>query len=651
MRMRLLIPVLFAAGVAWAASRVAPPGTVEVSPGEGVAGEYGTWTVTVTVPEGGIAEGGAVRVQLPDTWHAGDRNSANPLQSTDPKRDHYVTSRSSREGVELRTVVESQSLKPLIKSPRLGLDGRFERYVYVVRAEVTKGRLAAGDTVSVTYGDTSGGSRGMRASVVSTRPEPVLAAVDAAGKGKFVLLEARPTIRARGGPAAELLLTGPSTLTIEKPAEIRLAFVDANANPAGTYPRKASLELLMGGAGVPKVAEFGDRPWTTVRIEPEAGDPVRIGATAEGGLRAVSNPMRIHPETPELKIYWGDLHSHSKYSWDGVGDNNFEYARHVSHLDFYAMSDHSIASAPGRRRGLAEHVWEEYTAKTDRYHDPGRFVTLHGYEASFGAPYGHHNVYFRGKPGPLLAPQKVTLPELWGKLEAGQAVTIPHHTGKFPAVTWEARDPRFRRNFEIYSAHGLSEAYDPAHPLAFEQSTFTAPSRSRKGVGNAQEAWIAGLSVSAIASSDDHRSHPGQPHWGLVAVRATGLTREEIFDALHARRTYATTGARILLDFDVNGTPMGGTAKASEGAAIRVEAHGTARIEWVEVLRHVKGEKGFAVVHRVEPRGADVRFEWKDGAVAGDAIYYVRLRQTEKVRDRVAQAWSSPVWVKVAGGR
>ena len=652
MMLRLIVAVLLAAGVAWTAFQDDPPDAVTVAPDRGVAGAYGTWTVTVKVPEGGIARGGAIRVQLPDSWHAGDRNSANPLQASDPKADHYIASRSSREGVTLKTIVESESRRTLIKSPRLGIDGRYERYVYVVRVEVAEGRLEQGDTVSVVYGDTSGGSRGMRAAVISTGPEPVLVAVDARGTGKFALLDARPTLRATGGPAAELLLTGPSTLVVGKPAFLRAAYVDANANPAGEVEKRAVLHRIEGSAEAPDAFTFQDGPWTEVRIVPSKPGILRFkAASASGRFQAIGNPMRVHAKEPDLKIYWGDLHSHTKYSWDGVGGDNFEYARRVSGLDFYAMSDHSIAPTRGRPRGLAEHTWGEYTAKTDKYHDPGRFVTIHGYEASFGSPYGHHNVYFRDRPGPLLAPQKMTLPELWGKLKAGEAITIPHHTGKFPKVTWEARGPEFRRNFEIYSAHGLSEAYDPAHPLAFEQSAFTSPSRSRKGVGDAQEAWIAGLTTSTIASSDDHRAHPGQPHWGLAAVRATGLTRPEIFDALHARRTYGTTGARILLDFTVNGTPMGGSAAADRAPEIRVAATGTAPIEWLEILRHSKGEKTFRVVRRIEPGKADVAFDWRDDGFSADAIYYVRLRQEGLVRDRVAQAWSSPVWVKRKANR
>src|SRR5687767_8851278 len=84
-------------------------GVVSVSPAAGVAGHFGTWTVTYRVGAAGIAEGGGVRVQLPDTWHAGDRNSANPLQATNPRGDHYITARASRPEIKVEAVVEGES--------------------------------------------------------------------------------------------------------------------------------------------------------------------------------------------------------------------------------------------------------------------------------------------------------------------------------------------------------------------------------------------------------------------------------------------------------------------------------------------------------------------------------------------------------------
>jgi hypothetical protein len=292
-------------------------------------------------------------------------------------------------------------------------------------------------------------------------------------------------------------------------------------------------------------------------------------------------------------------------------------------------------------------VWEEYTAKTEKFYEPGKFATLHAYECSLGAPYGHHNVFFRSKPGPLLAEEDVTLPELWDALTAGQALTIPHHTGKMPQpIFWFPHNDEIDRNIEIYSAHGLSESYDPRGPLSFERSLFTEASHSVTGPQYVQDAWMQGLTLSTVAASDDHRAHPGQPHFGRTAVAATGLTREEIFDALYHRRTYGTTGVKILLNFAIDGEPMGGSVTAPGPPHLDLEAHGTDTIEFIEILRYTKSARKFLVINTLYPDSADFTWTGSDSTFSEDSIYYVRLRQVRLVRTRVAMAWSSPIWVK-----
>jgi hypothetical protein len=631
-----------------------PEGSIRLTPSDGTAAVFGTWTVTYHVGKSGVRRNGGIRVQLPDSWHSGVRNSANRLQASDPKDDNYVSSHCSREGIRLRTWVEFEpGPDPLVKNHRPGLDGRLSRYIYVVRVWVINGDLHEGDTISITYGDISLGSRGMRAGIISTLPEPVLVALDLRGDGDFRIHPDRPSLKLNAGPAAELFLHGPATLVQGKPAELLLSVVDQHQNPATSFSSDIELHLVEGHVDVPPAVAFhSQRGWERVKIVPHAPGVVRVSASVSGNpsLTAAANPMKIFDSEPELKVYWGDLHSHTHYSWDGVGHGNFEYARNTTGLDFYAMTDHSDPAAGAFAEGLGPtvpEVWSEYNALTDRHYQPGQFVTLHAYECSFEAPYGHHNVYFRDKPGPLFAEGDVSLPGLWSALKAGEALTIPHHTGKMPfPIFWYPHNSELDRNIEIYSAHGLSEAYDPAHPLSFENSTFTDPSKSVKGPQYVQDAWTQGLQLSTIASSDDHRAHPGQPQFGLAAVAATGLTRAEIFDSLYHRQTYGTTGAKILLQFSINGRPMGQKIAVHSSLKLWIEAHGTAEIEIVEVLRCVISEQRFKVLHTLRPGTLDFTWSAADELLAEDSIYYVRLRQVGLVRDRIAMAWSSPIWVK-----
>jgi len=623
-------------------------GRLSVAPAEGISGEFGTWTVTYTVGKGGIGRGGGIRVELPDEWHSGPRNSAIRLQATEPAADNYVSARASRPEVKLQTVVELEVRNDLVKHAKPSLDGRRERYVFVVRVRIEEGRLEDGDRIEVVYGDRSGGSRGHRAAAVSAPAQPVRVALDDEGTSRFRLHASRDaTLTSLAGPAAEMLVHLPSTGAVGERLTGKIALVDKQYNPV-SHAATVRLRLAAGGAELPASVNVpAGAGHAQFSLTPVEAGIVRLAAEgADLGLAVSSNPLQVHAKAPRARIYWGDLHSHTRFSWDGVGHDAFAYARRTSGLDFYAMTDHAVApDEDGTTRGLSHASWDEYTALTERHHAPGEFVTLHAYECSLGAPYGHHNVYFRGQPGPLLYPQRNTLLEIWAALDAGEALTIPHHTGKFPAgVEFLPQNGLFRRNFEIYSGHGLSEAYDPEHPLAFERSKFTSDAKSLKHPSFAQDAWRLGLFLSTIASSDDHNAHPGMPHYGLVAVRAPRLTRSDIFQALFDRQTYGTTGAKIILELEVNGAPMGSIVAADGPTAIRVRAIGTGAIEWVDLLRYTGAAAGFETVRRWRPLAPEFEETLADAAGGPGAIYYVRLKQVEPVRGLAAMAWSSPVW-------
>ena len=144
------------------------------------------------------------------------------------------------------------------------------------------------------------------------------------------------------------------------------------------------------------------------------------------------------------------------------------------------------------------------------------------------------------------------------------------------------------------------------------------------------------------------RGRPGQPQYGLAAVRSRSLTREGIFDGLHNRQTYGTTGARIILDFAINNVSMGNRVTVkNEKVSVHVRAVGTDVIDGLEILRHTEGQPGFRVIHQVSPAEEVVASDFEDQPPAGSAIYYVRLWQRGLVRERLAMAWSSPIWITI----
>ena len=636
-----------------------------ISPNTGQVGAWGTWVATFTVGKTGVVKGGGIRVALPNRWHQWFRNSARRLQTVDPTEPFYITTRASRPGVELGCEVPNSSDDEYSKAADKLTIGSFHertRYGWTVCVTVEEGSLSGGDTVEVVYGDTSQGGRGFTPPLYAGSPELVQAEVDPTGHGEFSPLpdENLPMLSHSPGPAVELLVVLPSVSAVGEHDIIRLVALDQFQNGVSLEDTSVRLVVEEGEAELdPATVRLGGERTlgsATASLTPTAPGILRVRGTSDDGrLYAHSNACLVHEGRPHKRVYWGDLHSHSHYSNDGsgTGDDHFRYAKYGSLLDVYSASDHS------NRQSLRPDLWRHNLHDTESWYERGRFVALFGFEASYDWPVGHHNVYYAHPEGDFWQVEDLDIRDAWKNGTPGDMLTIPHHTGATmsgpPGVTridWSIHDDRFRTTAEIYSSHGHSEEWAPNHPLSFDIVDFTWQGAQDPG-NYLQDAWLLGLRLGVIASSDNHMSQPGKEGFGTMAVWAPELTREAVFEAVRKRRTYGSTGSRIYLEFSLNGEPMGGEVDLVPGepANIVVTVLGTGRLRWVEILRADldRPDGGFAVARREWYWGGDAvrnaKVSWSDPAPPSNGLYYVRTRQLDHVHGRVAEAWSSPVWV------
>ncbi|MGH2367524.1 MAG: hypothetical protein ACRDI2_04940, partial [Chloroflexota bacterium] len=336
-------------------------GRVSVTPDRGRVGEWGTWTVRFTAGEGGITAGGGIRIALPDRWNQWWRNSARRVQATEPAEPFYVSAHAGRGDVRLRCEVEEQApfagdgTDEYVKRSRTDIAGRPSRYTWVVRVTVEAGALGVGDWIDVRFGDRSAGSRGFTPPLWVGSAEQVRAAVDATGRGEFVLLpdQALPLLYAEAGEPVELAVIIPSTTVVDEPAEAMVVALDAHQNPVCRPGLRATIRVVDGKADLPAdtVTLDDPEPWGSARLRftPKASGIIRLrGQSDDGRLFSVSNPSRCSAEAPAERVYWGDLHSHSHYSWDATGaaDDHFRYARDVAGLEVYGNADHGESLSP-----------------------------------------------------------------------------------------------------------------------------------------------------------------------------------------------------------------------------------------------------------------------------------------------------------------
>ena len=125
-----------------------------------------------------------------------------------------------------------------------------------------------------------------------------------------------------------------------------------------------------------------------------------------------------------------------------------------------------------------------------------------------------------------------------------------------------------------------------------------------------------------IATSDDHTCRPGltltsenfTTKGGYTGVYAESLSKEALWEAFWSRRTYGTTGERIIVDFKVDEHMMGEEYEAERAPVISVKVNGTKPLHAVEVMR------GTETIYRhpfAAPAGENrlIKVEWMGARV------------------------------------
>ena len=362
-------------------------------------------------------------------------------------------------------------------------------------------------------------------------------------------------------------------------------------------------------------------------------EPVRPPAVAYSSFEPDPEPQTADfPSTGELKLFFGDLHVHSRISadLDGEPDELYHFVRDVAQLDFMALTDNDFTwfTEP-----LRADVWERLQSMANFFYEPEVFTTFVAWEytrhrqvRTLAGIDSHRCVLFPGERGIYYTWYGDNLMRPAQLLKKLKNETVLLHDHAF--YGFDISDDSKECNMELCSGWRNWMVQED-----YQQKLHGLLDR--------------GVKVGFFGGGDAHERVPGLSG-GLAGIWAESNTRESLFAALQNRRVFATSGLRPYLSFRIFDAFMGGTTHTTDRPLLEFEVRCRRKIETIEVVRNG------AVVHTTHPDRYEARLEWEDGQrLNGPAYYYVHV-QFEGEEPHLyfnmsvpygKHAWSSPIWV------
>ncbi len=536
-------------------------GSAAIEPqGRFEAGSWQSFTLTYTAGKFGIDDQGGLKIGFRGHY------DGSALQTDDPEAPGYTTVEASN-GVPLNAVYETRrNIRPWNKS----------LYIRCLRF------LKEGDTLTIRFGDTRKGSSGMRLQTFCETEFTFQVTVDPFATHDFIELPegAHPTIAIVPGEPVFWKAVIPTLRRPGEPFRLSVKAEDAWGNPSDRIEHTVRLRASSVINGLPDTVIFQLGEFSQVIEGLGVDDPgtLRVDVLDEDDrVLATSNPLVIR-DMP-FAHFWSDMHGQSR---ETIGINTareyFDFARNKSFVDIcgHQANDFQITDA----------FWAHLNDLTAEFNEPGRFVTLPGYEWSGNTGLGgDHNVWYRTEGRPIYRSCRAlvsdrTTPEtdahsaadLIEKLKDEDALVVAHVGGRYADIKY-AHDAKLEPSVEIHSAWGTFEWI-------------------------VRDAFEAGYRVGIVASSDGHKGRPGASYpgdsefgsyGGLTCHLLDSLDRDTLFDEFRKRHHFATSGQRMFLN--VTATTSGGVSMMGDAVStgddhvsLSIEADGSAPIERIDIF-------------------------------------------------------------------
>lgn len=504
---------------------------------------------------------------------------------------------------------------------------------------IRSGIIRSGESIVLRLGDRRHGSVGSEIFWSATKGR-LLFGVDADGTGIFRGVRSNPLdfrVVAHSAPAL-LRLLGPSIAAPNEPFPVHLGVFDRGRNPIEDFAGTVALTAPAALSGLPEQYNFrpedgGNRIFPDVRLSSQG--VYRIQVSGPGGT-FLSNPICVRRQA-RSRVYWGDVHAH------GWGDSTM-YLMHLRTTKMDPLGRHRQArdlgrhdfSCPGAMSmdpARREETWEPYRQAYRQMDAPGRYVPFLSYEAH--PPAGDRQVVFKADepvPPSMKAPVE-KLEQIYGDRDD---VLLEVHIGGAPP-RWDMHRPSRERFLEVCSGFGCAEwLLQKALQLGYRPAICAASDLHLGYLGGPRAVeTFRGRFGQKYPMRQRDASYGTGP---LTAVLAPELSRDALWDAMTGGRTYATSGARIVLDMEIDG----------DGGMTQVTADALAASPWLRLsvhacapLRRVALICGQYRLRSWEPQEMDFQCQVQLSAeqLPGNWLY-VRVEQ-----DDGEYAWSRVVYL------
>jgi hypothetical protein len=267
-------------------------------------------------------------------------------------------------------------------------------------------------------------------------------------------------------------------------------------------------------------------------------------------------PLVTLSQSPSIggyNVYYGSIHNHSNFSADAQGSavDAYSFARDVSHLDFFGLSEHCIY--------LTQLEWDSLKKISAAANRDSLFTAFYGFEWTSSTPYGHLSVFETDSFKSVLDTAFDSFLEINSWIEKHRGLAFFNHPGRqngsnMEFMHFESKPISNFVGMELWNRNNGFSVY-------YENDGYFSNDGNKSFY---DEALLRGWRIGAEGAEDNHTANWGMYSDFRTAILAKANTKKDLLDAYWNRRFYSTLDKNLVLSFSLENHEMGDSAAAGK---------------------------------------------------------------------------------------